>query len=214
MSRSIIEEQIAYYDRRASEYDDTSMTCNDPQYEFVKTMHRALDEFRPTGKVLEFACGTGNWTARLQPHADEVLALDSSTQMLELARSKVGAGNVRFERADVFDWEPPDAYDVVFSSFWISHVPEERFAEYWELVHCSLARGGRIFFIDERPHQHWNEEYLADSLVQRTLRDGSRHRVVKKFWAEDELEEAMRELGWSVTVTGSGPFFWATGGRA
>jgi demethylmenaquinone methyltransferase/2-methoxy-6-polyprenyl-1,4-benzoquinol methylase len=150
----------------------------------------------------------------LQPHADEVLALDSSEQMLELARAKVSAPNVRFERADVFQWEPPDFFDVVFSSFWISHVPEESFAGFWELVGHCLGDEGRIFFIDERPHEHWNEEYLADELVQRTLRDGTRHRVIKRFWSEEELEMTMRKLGWTVTVTGSGPFFWAAGTRA
>jgi len=214
VSERLVEEQIAYYDQRAAEYDATSMTCDDPQYEYVEQIEKALADFRPTGKVLEFACGTGNWTSRLQPFADEVLALDSSPQMLEFARTKVSAGNVRFEQADLFAWEPPDAYDVVFFSFWISHVPQERFDEFWELVHCCLTRKGRIFFIDERPHEHWHEEYIDEQLVQRTLQDGSRHRVVKKFWAEGELEQRLRGLGWSVSVTGTGPFFWAEGSRA
>ena len=52
--------------------------------------------------------------------------------------------------ADLFDWRPARTYDVVFFSFWLSHVPRPRFARFWELVRSCLHDGGRAFLIDNR----------------------------------------------------------------
>src|SRR5207244_11771731 len=86
-----------------------------------------LARFRPVGRVLELACGTGLWTGRLAAHADHVTAVDAAPEALEIARMKVSAVNVDYVEADVFAWEPDRRYDVCFFSFWLSHVPGERF---------------------------------------------------------------------------------------
>ena len=54
--------QVAYYRRRAAEYDLTS-------YEDVPRADRRIEsligQIRPAGDVLEIACGTGLWTRQL-----------------------------------------------------------------------------------------------------------------------------------------------------
>ena len=74
-------------------------------------------------RVLDVGCGTGGPTlhvARLAPEGD-VMGIDLSTRMLELARSRSaaeGLDNVTFVRGDaqVFPFEP-EAFDIVISSF-------------------------------------------------------------------------------------------------
>ena len=57
-------------------------------------------------------------------HASDVAAVDASPEMLAIAASRVpGGALVRFAEADVFTWEPDCRYDVVFTGFWLSHVP-------------------------------------------------------------------------------------------
>ena len=105
--------------------------------------------------------------------------------------------------ADLFQWRPDRPYDVVFFSFWLSHVPRPRFGGFWSLVRSCLAPSGRAFFIDNRtdpepgtrPSDPYIVEYLPDLQVRR-LNDGSEHRVVKVMYEPDELEALVRAEGW------------------
>ena len=97
-------------------------------------LSEALDAFRPTGRVLELACGPGTWTGQLVRHATDVTAVDASAEMLGIASARVGKQRVRFVLADLFGWRPDRRYDVVFFGFWLSHVPPERFASFWSLL--------------------------------------------------------------------------------
>src|SRR5919108_840112 len=126
----ILREQINYYRARAPEYDewflrqgmcDLGPEWNEKWHDEVQIVAKALDVFGPTGRVLELACGTGWWTERLARHAHELVAIDASPEAIEIARRR--APSVRYVVADLFEWEPSERYDVVFFSFWISHVP-------------------------------------------------------------------------------------------
>jgi ubiquinone/menaquinone biosynthesis C-methylase UbiE len=211
--RQVIQEQIEYYDRRAPEYDETSMPPGDPMAPFITEAKAALHRFAPRGKVLEIGCGTGKRTEWLLGQAHSVTALDASAAMLERGRRNVRDTRVHFVLADVFRWEPDDHYDVVFFAFWLSHVPIARFDHFWRLVARSLHPEGRVFLLDEGRHDHWREEYIepAVPLVRRQLRDGSEHHVVKVFWSAKELEDKLTGMGWNISVQSSGPFYWGQG---
>jgi demethylmenaquinone methyltransferase/2-methoxy-6-polyprenyl-1,4-benzoquinol methylase len=77
-SDRLIEEQIAYYQARAGEYDewflrqgryDHGPEMNARWFAEVEQVARALEAFAPAGDVLELASGTGLWTQRLAPTA-------------------------------------------------------------------------------------------------------------------------------------------------
>jgi SAM-dependent methyltransferase len=209
--RDLLDEQIEYYRRRAAEYVLTSSPPGDPHATHADRTREAIRALEPRGRVLELACGTGQWTGLLAQFADELLALDASPEMLELNRGAVRSARVRYEAADLFAWEPPHRFDVVFFGFWLSHVPMRRFAPFWELVaRCLEPRTGRALFVDEGEHFEWREDWLDRDagIVRRTLADGSAHRAVKVLWEPVRLQERLRELGWSAVVDWSGPFYW------
>ena len=217
----LIEEQIEYYRKRAPEYDATDIQEDDPLYQHALPIQAALDRFAPTGRVLEIACGTGSGTRHLLKHATSITALDSSPESIELSRAKLGNDpKVTYVQADVFTWEPDGLYDTVFFSYWISHVPPERFEAFWDKVGRALAPGGRVFFVDEAEDAWRNEALLhevfegdSSTIVKRPLQDGRTYRVVKVFWDPKELERRLADLGWDIITHMSGPFFWAEGGR-
>jgi len=64
----------------------------------------AIDAFRPTGDVLELACGAGIWTQHLVRSATTVTAVDAAPEMLARARS--GVAPARFIEADLFSGRP------------------------------------------------------------------------------------------------------------
>src|SRR5207249_1902832 len=80
--------------------------------------------------------------------ADRVTALDASAETLAFNRAKHGDDRVDYLQADLFAFAPPRRFDVVFFSFWISHIPGPRFDGFWSVVADALAPGGRVFFLD------------------------------------------------------------------
>ena len=212
----LIDEQIAYYRRRAAEYDETSTPVEDPLAAEGHRLREALHRFAPTGSVLELAAGTGTWTRELLAHAADVTAVDASPEMLALNRAKVGSDRVRYVVADVFSYQPETRHDVVVFAFWLSHVPLARFADFWDLVARSLKPSGRVFFVDEGRHGHWSEDWVDPhaGVVRRRLSDGTEHRAVKVLWDAVELEHRLRAMGWEIEVHSTGAFYWGEGRRA
>ena len=211
----LLAEQVSYYRAVAPEYEDHALPyVQDSARELVA----ALDAFRPEGDVLELACGPGTWTRELLKHAAAVTCVDASPEMLDIAGRRLAGKQVRFERADLFDWQPPERYDVVFFGFWLSHVPPERFEQFWSLVARSLEPEGRVFFIDDG-HRTQDELVYGSSstAIRRRLNDGSVHRIVKVALDPTDLERRLRDRGWSIEVkptNSPGPFFWGAGARS
>jgi demethylmenaquinone methyltransferase/2-methoxy-6-polyprenyl-1,4-benzoquinol methylase len=173
---------------------------------------RLVADMRPTGTVLEIACGTGLWTEALAGHADTVTAIDAAPEAVAIARERVGSANVRFEVADVFSWRTAARFDVIFFSAWLSHVPMNLFDQFWLLLRPLLADRGRVLFIDEHIDVRDKETYLtgSDEIVERRLRDGSTFRVVKNFVDPAMLERRLRGIGWECRIRRDGPD-WVSG---
>jgi 2-polyprenyl-3-methyl-5-hydroxy-6-metoxy-1,4-benzoquinol methylase len=221
MDRKLIDEQIAYYCARAPEYDEWFLRNGryDRGEEFRKAwvseiacVERALEALQPFGDVLELACGTGLWTQRLVEAASSVTAVDASAEVMAINRERVRSDAVRYVQADVFDWRPGRSYDFVFFSFWLTHVPPSLFDAFWSSVQASLKPNGRVFFVDNKfnasslQHQTFvpgSESYV----VERTLNDERRFRIVKVFYEASELESKLHALGWNAEVHATGEFF-------
>lgn len=204
----LLDEQVAYYRALAPEYEDHALPLAGGD-----ELSAALDAFRPTGRVLELACGPGTWTGRLLRHATEVTAVDASHEMLAIASARHSSDRVRFIQADIFSWEPDRRYDVVFFGFWLSHVPLELFEPFWSLVADCLEPAGRVFFVDDA--YRTSDELVegeSSSIIRRRVNDGTAYRAVKVPHKRAELEERLARTGWRIRVTStSGPFFLGTG---
>lgn len=222
---ALIADQIAYYRARAREYDENlrqleryvslggSLTggSGDEDGKEVAILLDALERVGPVDTALELACGTGWWTQWLAQHARHVTAVDAAEEMLALNRERVNAANVTYMLADVFSWRPDRQFDLVFFAFWMSHVPQDRFAAFWQVVGNSLASNGRVFFIDELDtEQNRGLETRVDGdAVLRELEDGRQFRAVKVFYQPAALDAKLRALGWNVEVQTAGRrFYW------
>ena len=207
---SLLDEQKRYYAARAPEYDDWwfrrgSYTL-DPERERrwlrdVAEAEARLAAFAPRGAVLELAAGTGIWTRKLAAAADRVVAVDANAETLAL-----NTPAAELVQADVFSWRPAERFDVCFFSFWHSHVPEERFDEFWALVRSALRPGGRVFLVDsaagDRAHTGTDQSGEEET---RTLADGRAFRIVKRRWQADELAA---RLDLDLRTTANGHFLY------
>ena len=221
-------EQISYYRARAAEYDewflrqgryDRGSEENARWHAEAAQVATALDGFlapvSAQGRAaLELAAGTGLWTQRLAGHFAEVTAVDASPETLVINRDRLGAAadRVTYQVADLFTWRPTRRYDVVFFSFWLSHVPPERFDAFWKLVRACLAPEGRAIFVDSRYSQqstavdHTLEGEQAITMTRR-LNDGREYRIVKIYYQPEELARRLGSSGWEAHVSATPTFF-------
>jgi demethylmenaquinone methyltransferase/2-methoxy-6-polyprenyl-1,4-benzoquinol methylase len=215
----LLREQERYYAERAPEYDDWWYRRG--RYELAPEAlarwqadaaeaEEALEAFVSGGAVLELAAGTGIWTRKLVRLADRVVAVDANAETLAL-----NTPGAELLQADIFDWRPTERFDLVFFSFWLSHVPEERFDEFWALVRAALAPGGRVFLVDsgagDTAHTGTDQ---ADWEETRSLADGRKFRIVKRRWAPHELAGRLLPLGFELDLhdTSNGHFLYGGGG--
>ncbi len=162
-------------------------------------------------QVLELACGTGRWTKYLARWAAHTLAVDAAPEALQINKEQIRAANVDYLEADVFSWQPDKTFDVVFFSFWLSHIPPQRFAPFWQMVQRALKPGGHAFFMDSLFEQASTaRDHVAidkSGFAQRKLNDGREFRIVKVFYEPAILEQRLRKYGWQGWVRSTGKFF-------
>ncbi len=184
---------------RAAEYDDwwhgTGLFTRRHRpgwHEAVASLVEVIGGL-PECRVLDVACGTGFLTRHL---AGEVVGLDQSARMAEMAASRI------LGRTVVSDAVPlpfaDDEFDRVFTSHFYGHLlADERSAFLAEAERV----GSELVVVDSalRP------EVEAEEWQERVLDDGSRHRVYKRFFTGAGLAE---ELGGG-EVLYDGPWFVA-----
>jgi demethylmenaquinone methyltransferase/2-methoxy-6-polyprenyl-1,4-benzoquinol methylase len=205
----LLAEQIRYYRERAPEYDATSPADVHP---YADTFARAAADLRvlgPVGLAIELGAGTGQFTGSLARIAETVVAVDASPEALERLQVTVDASNVDTVAADLFAWSAEVPADLVVFGALLSHIPSDRFDAFWSVVDAMLASGGRVFIIDESPHDLWSEEATAqDEVVMRTLEDGRRFRIVKVLWEPDALARRLEASGWQASFVREDPLYW------
>ena len=218
--RAILDEQMAYYRARAHEYDEWFLRQGrydrGPEHrnEWLGEAAEIEAQLRSAvrgAEVLELACGTGFWTQRLAEDNLRVTAVDASSETIAINRERMGSAKVEYHVADIFSWVPPATFDVVFFSFWLSHVPPARFEEFWALVRAALKPRGQAFFIDSLPEPTSTAKDhgpLDESGVsRRKLNDGREFNIVKVFYQPSVLERRLADLGWNGWVRSTKKFF-------
>jgi len=139
-----------YYKFRRKSYDlQWSM---DPGYK--KGLNKLVDlTIEENDRVIDVGCGTASATVVAAHRAAEVVGIDLSPDMIELAVEKVrkhGLTNTRLLATSVEDYRPDGAFDKVISSFMIPHVkPLLRPAIYSCMYHF-LKPGGTVGLFGSR----------------------------------------------------------------
>ena len=130
------------------------------------------------GRTLDVACGTGFLTRHLR---GEVVGLDQSESMLHIARNRIP--KVSFVQGDAFSLPFPDSsFDRVLTGHFYGHLqaPErQRF----------LAEAYRVSSELVVVDAALRNDVEAEEWQERTLSDGSRYEVYKRFFTGRGLAE-------------------------
>jgi SAM-dependent methyltransferase len=96
--------------------------------------------------ILEIGCGTGYFTRELTQRGADIVAIDVSPDLLEIAKAKYSAPNVRYEIQNAYALTYADAmFDSVVGSSILHHLEiEEALREIYRV----LKPGGTIYFTE------------------------------------------------------------------
>ena len=101
---------------------------------------------RPGMTVLELGCGTGYFTQELARSGADVVAIDVSPELLEIARSNCSAPNVRYQIENAYALSYPEAvFDSVVGSSVLHHL---EIAAALRNIYRVLKPGGTIYFTE------------------------------------------------------------------
>jgi len=172
----------------------------------------ALYQIGAVENILELACGTGIWTQELLNIGKQITALDASQEVIEINRRKLGATNIEYRQVDLFSWQPDAEYDLVFFSFWLSHVPPTLVDSFLAKVYKSVRVGGQVFIIDSRfePTSTAKNHILendGDIYITRKLNNEQEFKIVKIFYQPEELRDKLTQLGFHAEVKVTDNYF-------
>jgi demethylmenaquinone methyltransferase/2-methoxy-6-polyprenyl-1,4-benzoquinol methylase len=200
----VLQEQLAYYRARAATYD---ASLGDGLQGPLTAVAELLQQLGPFEHVLELACGTGIWTRLLVNVTQRLTAVDAAPEMLALNAAKLGKlaeladSRVRYQRADLFTWEPAEQYDLVFFAFWLSHVPPSRLDPWLATVLRAVRPGGSLVIVDEYAPTLEDEQIALDDIyARRPLGDGRTFTIVKVFYALTHLHTRLADQDVAVTA--------------
>ena len=105
--------------------------------------------------ILEVGCGTGKNTGLLARVGARVHALDFSQGMIEIAREKVRAENVKFSLADLTQkWPCEDlAYDLIVCNLVLEHIEDLSFI--FSEASRVLEAGGKFLINELHPFRQY-----------------------------------------------------------
>jgi ubiquinone/menaquinone biosynthesis C-methylase UbiE/DNA-binding transcriptional ArsR family regulator len=111
----------------------------------------------PSLVVGDLGCGTGQLTETVAPYVKQVVAVDSSSDMLDAARTRLGAAqNVDLRQGDLENLPiGPGELDAAMLSLVLHYAPSP--AKALSEVARVLRAGARVLVVDMLPHER--EEY-------------------------------------------------------
>ena len=139
-----------YYKYRRKSYDfQWSM---DPGYR--KGLRKLIELVIEKGdRVLDVGCGTGSATVVAAPRAQEVVGIDLSPHMIELAEAKTKKKNIAntcLFATSVEEYCPKAKFDKVISSFMIPHVKPHLRPKIYSCMYNFLKPGGIVGLFGSR----------------------------------------------------------------
>ena len=190
----------AYYEQRAEEYDEWYLgqgrfaSHDRPGWQSEVERVIELVQTLPVARTLDVACGSGFLTRHLRGLA---VALDQSRAMVALTQSRLSNGVALVGDALALPFADC-TFDRVLTGHFYGHLPADE-----RRTFLAEARrvAGELIVIDSalRP------EVKAEQWQERTLNDGSRHRVYKRYLAGPQLAheiagEVLLEGAWFVAA--------------
>ena len=161
-----VSEPAGSFDSIATVFDRIAELDGGPLRQYLETVFPARGD-----RALDLGCGSGRHSTMLAARYREVLGVDISEPMLQIARARHARPNITYQRRDLRDVrvDTDGRFDLVFSVNTLHHVSD--LEHVLHQIRDLVAPGGRVVLVDNvapRPaiSRRW---FLADALRQLLL---------------------------------------------
>jgi ABC-2 type transport system ATP-binding protein len=151
------------------------------------------------GRVAEFGCGTGYFTAALARAAESVIATDISDEMLALAAQRLnGVPGVTLRNEDFMKPSFPDnAFDTVFMSLVLNLADDP--AQALDQAHRVLKPGGTLFVaIPDWGTMDRADRELNTYRLKSNYEAASQYTITGNILSDKDLEQLLRNAGFRI----------------
>jgi len=204
-----------YYNQRAQEYESIYHRDDPIRQQEQNAISKVMKEVLRDRSILEVACGTGFWTQIVSQTARHIVAIDSSTEMLQIAKSKtIQPNKVTFLEADAYALSNvPGSFEGGLANFWFSHIPKTRINEFLLGFHKKIVKHGAVFMADNTYVPGIGGELVTqpgseDTFKVRKLANGSEHVILKNYYTKNQLRDIFTTFTANLNIHLGSCFWW------
>jgi len=205
------------HDEDAPDYDHNVRNERDPiRAGYEAALDWVIDRaaIDPASVVLDLGSGTGNLSERIGA-CRELVCVDVSSKMTELARPKLAHLNVSFVQNDLLAYFEGDGprFDAVVSTYAVHHLTEDEkqalFCEVWE----RLNPGGRAAFGDLMLASAAERDGFARRYRDQGLVGVANSFEEEFYWYLDSAIAGLERLGFAVESKRFSDLSWGVAAR-
>lgn len=140
------------YKHWANQYDTNLNKTRDLE---ARSLRENLNEIQ-FQNCLEIGCGTGKNTEWLITKGEDILSIDLSEEMLQIAKQKISNENVTFLKFDINnEWNfTNQKFDLIVCSLVLEHI--ENIERIFQLMNQHLLPGGTIYIGEFHPFKQYS----------------------------------------------------------
>jgi ubiquinone/menaquinone biosynthesis C-methylase UbiE len=225
MDSDLRQQMLAYYDKRAPEYEEAytlgtgTASISDPEvFKAEARMLAGVVGRLASGRLMDLACGTAYWLPYYAPNCSRITLFDQSERMLAECRAKADRLSIGdrcvFVQGDFFAHEfDQAAYDTVLVGFFLSHLAEAQERTLFDALRTMLDASGRFLILDSA----WSPERAKfNAKVERQprrLNDGTAFEIYKRYCDRGDISRWMSDYGVKLDIEHFGPAFVAVSGK-
>ena len=176
-----------FYSTYASYYDEANRHRDHvKEVGFLKAVFK---KFKVSGRILDLGCGTGTHSIMLKKEGFDVLGMDFSEPMLELAEKK-SKSEIKFIERDVRELDDVESFGAVFTSNTpLVHISRDEVVDVIRRVSRSLRDGG-VFVIDTKNNFIERDEQLFNLIHAK--KDKNSKSMIFSFSMNSQAEQCMK----------------------
>jgi len=224
MDSALRQSMLQYYDERAPDYEEAYLlgtgtsSISDPElFRAEAAILGDIVERLSTGRLVDLACGTAFWLPRYAARCSAITLFDQSESMLAECRKKTLALGIADRcsilRGDFFESRPVlGRFDSALVGFFLSHLTEEQEPLLFDALKEMLGTSGRFLLFDSAWSPERSRFNAKIERQPRTLKNGARFEVYKKYCDRKDIEGWGRTYGLAISIEHFGAAFFAVSG--
>lgn len=126
-----------YYNENAKTYSSSTVSVD-----MQELYNLVLPYLKPQARILDLGCGSGRDARYFREMGYDVLAVDPSQAMCEIAKTNSGVEVVRLSAEEM---EYTERFDLIWACASLLHVCSEEMPKVWNKIHKALIKGGIVF---------------------------------------------------------------------